>query len=192
MSDSFRVFPISIEVQSMCSLQDQYLGHLNNLQRCPATSWILLQLYRKNINNTMMKWLELRIAYPIDLRGRVHMDSSAILPETFTVYDSHRSTRIISIISVMHETYHIYPDTYLAKIWADMKGWNISLSQFSLIAVQVLVCALCSVKWWAKRWDLNTKDGEEDVLWMFNFDCQVISSAIPQPRMGMEDKQPFD
>lgn len=140
----------------------------------------------------MIKWLELRIAHPINLWCWVHVDSSAIFPKTFTVYDSHRSTRIISIVSVMHETYHIYPDTYIAKIWADMKSWNISLSQFSLIAVQVLVCALCAVKWWAKRWDLNRKDGKEDVQWMFNFDCLVISSAIPQPKMGMEDKQPFN
>jgi hypothetical protein len=39
---------------------------------------------------------------------------------------------------------------------------------------------------------LNRKDGKEDVQWMFNFDCLVISSAIPQPKMGMEDKQPFN
>lgn len=175
----------------MWPLWDQYLGHPNNLQRCPATNRILLWLYRKNINNTMMKWLKLRIAHSINLQGQVYVDSSAILPKTFTVYDSYRSTRITSIVPVMHETYHIYPDTYLAKIWADMKGWNISLSQVCLIAVPVLVCALCSVKWWAKRWELNTKDGEEDVQWMFNFDCLVISSTIPQPRMGMEDKQPF-
>ena len=64
----------------------------------------------------MMKWLKLRIAHSINLQGQVYVDSSAILPKTFTVYDSYRSTRITSIVPVMHETYHIYPDTYLAKI----------------------------------------------------------------------------